>query len=351
MDMSSNVKKVLFVGLGGIGQRHLRNLKSLKGDEVEIFAYRKRNLQFVLNSKLEIIEDEELNSKYSIMCVESLEDAFEQGVQAVFICNPTSLHMEVLIAALEAGCHVFIEKPIAADMEQFDKVEELINKNKSIVFVGYQNRYHPCIKKTKELIEKNAVGDIVSVHSEIGECVKNWHKYENYQGMYACRKDLGGGVIVTQIHELDYLYHIFGMPKTVYAIGGKLSDLDIDVEDTADILMGYETERGYVPISVHQDYIQVPPQRNCRIVGTKGKLEFDLLTSEIIQYDEQGNVVYNDKFEFERNDMFVEEMEQFLACIEENKESPISFDEGKQSMIIAMAAKESMQSGQPVVIK
>lgn len=345
------IQKVLFVGLGGIGQRHLRNLKSIKGEEIQVFAYRKRNAQFVLNNRLEIIEDEELNSKYAITCVSSLEEAFEKGVRTVFICNPTSLHMEVLLPALEAGCSVFIEKPIAASLEQFDKVEKLLQKNNNVVFVGYQNRYHPCIKKAKELIECHAVGDVLAVYAEIGECVKNWHKYENYRDMYACRKDLGGGVIVTQIHELDYLYYLFGLPQTVYAVGGKLSDLDIDVEDVVDILMGYETERGSVPVSVHQDYIQVPPRRSCRIIGTKGKLEFDLLTSEIVQYDELGTSVYKEQFEFERNDMFLEEMKQFLACAETGEDSPISFKEGKQSLVMAMAAKESMQSGQKVVIK
>ena len=236
--MEKKVEKVLFVGLGGIGQRHLRNLIQIKGNCVQVYAFRKRKAQFVLNSKLEIIENEELNAKYGIICVNSLEDAFQKGVDTVFICNPTSMHMEVLEKAIKAGCNVFIEKPIAPNLEGVKEIERLLSENRNTVFVGYQNRFHPCIVKAKELIDRQEIGNIVSVNAEIGECVKNWHKYEDYRTMYACRKDLGGGVVVTQIHELDYLYYFFGVPKTVYAIGGKLSDLEIDVEDVVNILMG-----------------------------------------------------------------------------------------------------------------
>ncbi len=346
--MGNKVEKVLFVGLGGIGQRHLRNLKQMKGDCVQVYAFRKRNAQFVLNNKLEIIENEELNTKYGIICVNSLEDAFQKGVDTVFICNPTSMHMEVLAKAIKAGCNVFIEKPIAPNLEGIEEIERLLSENGNTVFVGYQNRFHPCIVKAKTLIERQEIGNILSVNAEIGECVKNWHKYEDYRTMYACRKDLGGGVVVTQIHELDYLYYLFGAPKTVYAIGGKLSDLEIDVEDVVNILMGYEIGERYIPVNVHEDYIQVPARRKCRIVGTKGKMEFNLLSSVFNVYNESGNVTYSETFEFERNNMFLQEMQEFISCIEEKRNTFISFNEGKKSLEMAMAVKESMKTGKPV---
>lgn len=123
------------------------------------------------------------------------------------------MHMEVLEKAIKAGCNVFIEKPIAPNLEGVKEIERLLSENRNTVFVGYQNRFHPCIVKAKELIDRQEIGNIVSVNAEIGECVKNWHKYEDYRTMYACRKDLGGGVVVTQIHELDYLYYFLAYPK------------------------------------------------------------------------------------------------------------------------------------------
>lgn len=346
--MINQISKVLFVGLGGVGQRHLRNLIRIKGDSVQILAYRKRNAQFVLNDKLEIQEGEELNAKFHIECVNSLEEGLKKGIDAVFICNPTSLHIDVLEKSLRAGCDVFIEKPIADDLHLLELMEKRICVSGSLVFVGYQNRYHPCIVKLKQFIDEHKIGKIVSVHAEVGENVKNWHKYENYKEMYACKKELGGGVIVTQIHELDYLYYIFGMPKSVYALGGKLSDLEIDVEDVVDILMKYEINCTDVPVVVHEDYLQSPTRRGCRIIGTKGKIEIDLIASTFVLYDENGNISYNEKFEFDRNDMFMTEMNEFITCIEQGKPSPVSLEEGKKSLKIAMAVKESIRTGNPV---
>lgn len=336
------IESVLFAGLGGIGQRHLRNLWNLTGGDIKVYAYRKRNRQIILNDRLEIEQDQGLSSKYGIICVDSLEEAFRQGVRTVFICNPTIMHMDVLIKALEAGCDVFIEKPVSSDLERMEEAEKLINRNKNKVFVGYQNRFHPCIIKAKKLIEQRAVGDIISIHAEIGESVKGWHKYEDYRDMYACRKDLGGGVVVTQIHELDYLYHLFGMPETVYAVGGRLSDLDIDVEDAVHILMGYKISGRYIPVSVYEDYIQNPAKRVCSIVGTKGKIEIDLISAVFVLYDENGTVREHEKFPFERNDMFLKETAEFLTCIENGSDPAISFQEGRKSLEIAMAARKSM---------
>lgn len=349
--MKKQISKVLFVGLGGVGQRHMRNFRQIMGDSVEIFAYRKRNAQFVLNNKLEIVEGETLNEKYGIKCVDTLEEAFAYGIDIVFICNPTSMHADILEKALQADCNIFIEKPIAESTEALKRIEKAVRLFDKVIYVGYQNRYHPCIMKLKQLLGEQKIGSVLSVYAEIGENVKNWHKYENYKDMYACRKALGGGVVVTQIHELDYLYYLFGMPKSVYAIGGKLSDLEIDVEDVVDILMKYEIESKEIPVSIHEDYLQTPARRGCRVVGTKGKIEIDLLASTIVWYDEQGGIACRETYDFDRNEMFMAEMQEFLKCVEQKKDSPISFQEGKKSLEIAMAVKKSMQTGMPVYME
>lgn len=349
--MESRKLKVLFVGLGGIGQRHLRNLKYLKGDSVEIYAYRCRKSQFVLDNTLHIIHGEELDKKYDIINVDSLDGISALGIDAAFICNPTSMHIATLNQLLRADCGIFIEKPLSQDMEGIKAAETLIREKDRIVFVGYQNRYHPCIKKAKKLIDSRAIGRVISVRAEIGENVRNWHKYEDYRTMYACRKELGGGVVVTQIHELDYLYHIFGMPRDVHAVGGKLSDLEIDVEDTAEILMTYRVDEYLVPVSVHMDYLQVPICRTCRIIGSDGFINFDLLNHHISVYDANGHLTLCDIYEFDRNDMFLEEMKDFLDSVESKKSSVIPFSEGIKSLEIASYVLESMRSGRIVRVE
>jgi len=336
---------VLFVGLGGIGQRHLRNIKELLGNQVEVYAFRQRKSQFVLDNKLNVNDDISLDQFYNIKNVNSLEEAFKENMDIVFITNPTSMHMEVLVKAIENKCDIFVEKPLSHSLENISELEEKLNKYNNITFVGYQNRFHPCIKESKRLLEEKVIGDIISVNAEIGENIKNWHKYEDYRSMYASRKDLGGGVVLSQIHELDYISWFFGMPKSVYAIGGQLSNLEIDVEDVASILLNYEINNKNIPIHIHEDYIQIPPSRKCKIIGTKGKIEFDLLNSILVYYDEDGNEILKKEYEFERNDMFKEELKIFLDAVKERKRTIIPIEEGIKSLKIAIEIKESINTG------
>lgn len=343
--------KFLFVGLGGIGQRHLRNLIQLRGEKAEIYAYRVRKAEFVLDNKLNVVSEGGLEERYGIKTISSLCEAEKLNIDSVFICNPTSLHMDTLMWAVQNDLHIFVEKPISNNYVKIDELTEQIRNRGMITFVGYQNRYHPCVKKAKELIRNGGIGRVVSVNAEIGENVTKWHKYEDYREMYACKQKLGGGVVLSQIHEIDYLIDFFGMPKEVYAVGGKNSTLEIDVEDVATIMMKYDIDGCNVPICIQEDYLQSPPSRKCRIVGTKGKVEFDLLESTIVVYDEDGKTIYKERYEFERNDMFLEEMNIFLNAVEgKDKKHLITIEEGAKSLKVALAAKESLQTGKIVKI-
>ena len=336
--------KVLFIGLGGIGQRHLRNLVSICPD-IEVFALRKRREQVVLDDTLNPVNGESLEEKFGIKLVRSLDEGYEVGIRTVFICNPSSMHMETVMAAIKLGWNIFVEKPLSHNCDRLDELKLALKDYPHTSMIGFQNRFHPCVKTAKRLLNENAIGEICFVNAEIGENVTRWHPFEDYRRMYACRKELGGGVVLSQIHELDYLYYLFGMPQTVYAAGGKLSDLEIDVEDVADVLMEYQIGRKRVPVHVHEDYLQIPPKRKCKIQGTKGILTFDLINSEINLYDYEGNCIYHDLFKFKRNDMFIEELNNFLESAELGIQSAIPIEEGIHSLEIALAIKKSMREG------
>ncbi|MCI9215753.1 MAG: Gfo/Idh/MocA family oxidoreductase [Dorea sp.] len=339
------ITKVLFIGLGGIGQRHLRNILKLRPD-IQIYALRQRREQIVLDDKLHCIEGETLESKYNIHTVTTIKEAEKAGVNTVFICTPSSMHIDYAIQCISLGWNTFVEKPLSHNMDRANELADILKNNYcQTTMIGFQNRFHPCIKKAKSFLEQNLLGDICYVNAEIGENVTKWHPYEDYRRMYACKSELGGGVVLSQIHELDYLYSFFGLPETIYASGGKLSDLEMDVEDVADILMQFSLSSKKVPVHIHEDYLQIPASRKCKIQGTKGLLMFDLLTSVINVYDMQGQNIYHEQFSFDRNDMFVEELKNFIDSAESRSSSLIPIEEGLSSLKIAVNAKISMKTG------
>ena len=113
--------KFLFVGLGGIGQRHLRNLVQLRGEKDEIYAYRVRRAEFVLDNKLNVVSEGGLEDQYKIKTISNLREAEKLDIDCVFICNPTSLHMDVLLWAAQNNLHIFVEKPISNNDANIDK--------------------------------------------------------------------------------------------------------------------------------------------------------------------------------------------------------------------------------------
>jgi predicted dehydrogenase len=341
--------KILIMGLGGIGQRHLRNLRRLQGDNLEIIAYDPRPNPPVLTDQLKIEEGLSLEKKYGLAIFLDGEQALAQRPQAVFVCNPTSLHIPAAIRAAQEGCALFIEKPLSHNLEHVDELISLVESRGLTAAVGYQMRFHPCLQRLHALVQEKKVGRILSVRVVVGEYLPGWHTYEDYRQSYASRKDLGGGVILSQIHELDYLYWLFGIPRRIFALGGHLSSLEVDVEDTADILMECMLDGHPIPISLHQDYIQNPPSRSCEIVGDAGKILVDIRALTVDVFDAQGNQIEATSYEsFQRNQLFLDELKYFLDGMQGKQTPLVNLRDGAQSLRMALAAKESLATAKVV---
>ena len=341
--------RVLMIGLGGIGQRHTRNLRSLLGNEVEILAYRVRRQTHVVTPTMGADSSRDVEKEYSIRTFHSLQEALAEKPDIAFVCNPSSLHVPVTLACLRAGCDVFIEKPLANSMDGTDELIREATGRQRIAMVGYQLRFHPCLRKLGEIVQSGILGNMLAVRATIGEYLPNWHPYEDYRQMYASRADLGGGVVLSQIHEFDYLYFLFGLPRRIYAIGGQWSDLEIDVEDTASILMECSVAGRPLPIQLHQDYLQSPPSRQCEVIGDRGRVVMDLhaLTVTVFTRGESTAVIHEFSG-FERNQLFLDQLQHFLDCVGTRTRPVVDLRDGQQSLRMALAVKTSIKSRQPV---
>lgn len=341
--------KVLFIGLGGIGQRHLRNLRAILGNSLEVHAYRVRRLSQVLSERLEIEPGTDLEATYRVRVHRDLDSALEQAPAAVFICNPSSLHLPAAMAAAEAGCHLFVEKPLSHSLAGVEALIRTVQRRGLVALVGYQLRFHPCLQAVHRQVSEGLIGQPLSVRVEVGEYLPGWHRYEDYRQMYASRSDLGGGVILSQIHEMDYLYWLFGLPRRIFTVGGHLSSLEIDVEDVACSVLECEVNGRKLPVLLYQDYLQRPPSRGCTILGEEGRIVMSLSELRVDRYDSQGRLAQRESFEgYARNELFLAELRHFLDCIGGGVTPLISLRDGAQSLRMALAAKESLETGQVV---
>jgi predicted dehydrogenase len=333
-------------GVGSIGQCHIRNLRARLGDRVEILAYRVRGQNYILSETLQIESADGVDTIYDLQTFDSLDKALEKRPDAVFVCNPTSLHLQVALDSARAGCHLLIEKPLSNTYDGVGELIDLVERNNLVAMVGYQMRFHPGLQRVRTLLDQRVIGHVLSVQVEVAEHLPDAHPYEDYRQSYAARSDLGGGVILSYIHELDYVYWLFGLPLRVFAAGGHLSTLELDVEDTADITMQCLVDGESVPVHVHQDFVQRPPRRTCRVIGDAGAIMLDFAASTLTIVDSDGRQREHREFDgLSRNQLFVNELDHFLGCLARQQEPVVTVRDGAQSLRMALAARESLATG------
>lgn len=343
--------RVLFCGLGSIGQRHLRNLRALLGDDVEVLAYRSKHRTPVLNPDMTVREGADLESAYGVRSFADLDQALAERPDAVFVTGPNSTHVPVALAAASAGCHLFIEKPVSHSTEGLEELADLVEKKGLVALVAFQFRFHPGLILLKSLIDGRKLGRVVSAHIVNGEYLPDWHPYEDYREAHPARREMGGGCLSIQTHEFDYLLWLFGMPKHLFAVGGHLSRLEVDVEDSVSVLLECAWEGRPLPVHVHVDYLQRPPQRVCEVVGDAGKARYDYYANQVEFHDAATRNVDVRRFDsFDRNQMFIDELSHFLECVRGEAKPVVDLRDGVRSVQISLAAQESLRKGRSVEV-
>jgi predicted dehydrogenase len=323
--------KYLIAGLGSIGRRHMRNLVALGETDIILFRTRKATMP-----------EEEL-AGYPVE-TDFMEALKKHKPDAVIVANPTALHLDIAIPAAEAGCAILLEKPISHSTERLDQFEAAVKKSGSKVLVGFQFRFHPGLARAKQLIADGEIGRLISAHVHFGEYLPAWHPWEDYRKGYAARADMGGGVVLTQCHALDYLPWLVGKVESAWGFTAKLSDLEVDVDDTAKIALRFES--GALG-SLHLDYNQQPPAHHFEVIGTKGSLQWNLSdgATRIYRAEKKAWEAYPLPAEWERNVMFMEQTQHFVAVVRGEAQPSCSLEDGVRVMKLISAVNESQKTG------
>ena len=337
MKSANSMTKFLIAGLGSIGRRHLRNLIALGENDVVL-----------LRTHLSTLPEDELRG----FAVETdLAEALKRHQPAaVIVANPTALHLDIAIPAADAGCSILLEKPISDSLDRLELLQSAVARGLGSVLVGFQLRFHPCLVRARELIRQGRLGRVLSSRVHFGEYLPAWHPWEDYRKGYAARADLGGGVLLTQCHALDYLPWLVGAVASTWGFLAKLSDLDLDVEDSAEI--GLRFEDGSLG-SIHLDYAQQPASHRVEIIGSDGTLHCDLLAGTTRHYDVGRKDWKENELpqSWERNAMFVEEMKHFLAVVRGEAQPACTLDDGIRVMQVIAAVQASNSTGRLVSLR
>lgn len=311
------------IGGGSIGMRHARNLAKL-GQGLRIIENQPAQAERIQGEGFAVYAD--------------LSAAFAPEVDAVLICTPSAYHLEQTCAALEANKHVFVEKPIATNLEGVPEVLDLAAQKSLVTLVGFNMRFRDGYNRAKAALE--ALGKPYIARALVSFYLPYYHPERDYRMGYQARRELGGGVVLDDLHEIDYLMDLFGPIKTVYANVGRLSDLEMDVEDYA--AAQFEHESGIIS-QLQMDFLGRVYRRTLEVTAEKGTLTLDHNAGELRIYGAQPDQykVYPQAMSVTVNDMYFQEMQHFIACIQGHEKPIADLQTGYEVLRVAKAIFQS----------
>ena len=290
--------KVLFVGIGSIARRHIRNLNAIGNDGLsfEVDAFRRTGLPA-----------DGVDHIYQTF--EDIPDDYD----IIFITNPTEYHLSTLKRYLEKGKVFFIEKPVVS-IHQIEEAKTTLLRDDSLYYVACPLRYNAVIQYIKTNID---LSDVLSVRSISSSYLPDWRPGQDYRTTYSAQKALGGGVSIDLIHEWDYLTYLFGWPARVFSLIGKKSDLEIDSDDYA----VYIAELDNKIIELHLDYFGRKTIREIQLFTKDDTIIGDIANNQI-SFMKAGKTI---QFEENRDDFQKRELTHFIDMISNGQKSKDDF--------------------------
>jgi len=271
-----NKKRILIIGYGSMGQKHHSVIKKLL-PHAEVKILRRVNSAIDKN----IFKN----------CIYSYEEAVSFRPQITVIANPASMHIKSAIEMALIGSHILIEKPISNNSTGVKELVDLCKSKNQIIVCGYNLRFLPSLKKFRELIQSHEIGKVISFRCEVGQYLPNWRPNIDYRNSVSASSDLGGGVLLELSHEVDYLSWIFGEIAWIKGWLYKQSNLEINVEDTAHLVISFDKfNLNHTLVGVaNLDFVRQDKTRSCIAIGDSGSLRWDGISGTIDKYSSLEN--------------------------------------------------------------
>ncbi|REK66229.1 MAG: oxidoreductase [Cohnella sp.] len=283
----------------------------------------------------------------------------DPDIDAVSVCTWNNTHAEISIAALRAGKHVLVEKPLCTTVEEALRIREAVEETGKQLMIGYVRRYDPNARLLKEFVDKGEFGDLYYAKAS------SIRRHGNPGGWFADRSRSGGGPLIDiGVHMIDLCWYMMGKPKAVTVSGNtyrklgnranirnlshyKAADWDPKVntvEDLASAMIRFENGASLqvdVSFALHAQ----KDEASIKLYGDKGGFEID---PEIVIVTEKHDTILNvtpqtDHRGFHFEAAFQSEIDHFVECVREGRKPISPVEDGVEMMKILNAVYESAE--------
>jgi predicted dehydrogenase len=346
----SDPVKLAVVGAGMMGQRHIQFMDATGVAELVAIVDPASAGHRLAESR-------------GVACFDTAQKMLDEAnVEGVIISTPTIHHLEPTLASLDAGCHVLVEKPIAATLHEALQIQRKSEQCGREVLVGHHRRYNPAVVRAKQLIEAGAIGDLLNVSGQ-------WTvlKHVDYFSSDWRRDREAGPVLTNLIHEIDYLRFMCG---EIASLSAEISShaRNFAKEDSAALVFRFEngalgtfiiSDASPSPWSWEQGSFENPTfpksqQNSIRFMGSKGALEFPNLRLWQHENPDDPSVGHwhyplkSTEIEFSNEDAFHAQCRHFCSVIRGAEKPCITARDGTNTLRATLAVFDSANTGQRV---
>jgi predicted dehydrogenase len=316
--------RVAVVGYGSIGRRHAENLGRL-GVGRRVIVRRRH----VANPAFQAPDE--------ALVVHSVQESIDAGIDLAIVCNPTSLHVATARDYLSAGVPVLIEKPLSGELPEAERFVEEAERRGVAASMAYCLRYHPAYVLAHEYAHRGELGRMQHVRVWFESYLPDWHPWEDYRQGYAARADLGGGVLPTLDHEIDFVCWCFGLPPTTTGVSSRSGELDAEVDDQATLALHY----GDFEVEISLSLSQRQRRRGFELVGSDATLSFSFEQQrlKLVRQGASEEIVWNEP-EFDLNRMYLALLDDALKAVAAGMPMPVSLRAGLDTLRVAEAVHQ-----------
>jgi myo-inositol 2-dehydrogenase/D-chiro-inositol 1-dehydrogenase len=272
-------------------------------------------------------------------------------IDAVIVVTPTQFHHDIVIAAANAGKHVFCEKPMASDEQECEEMIQACKKNHVKLQLGFMRRFDKSFRRAKELLDSGEVGSPALIKSN------TYGPSEPKEWMYDVRKNYGP-IGEVNSHDFDTVRWYAGSEvKMIHVIGNNFRSPEKAQEypeyyDTCSVLL--EFENGVLGMITGAQYVKYGYDSRAEILGTKGIIKVGSQNANSVEVAKEGMELKADSMDSWRTlfrDAYVTEDQAFIECIQKDTKPPVSGEDGKKALILVNEGLRSLLEHRPVYLK
>jgi len=321
-------KKVLVIGVGSIGERHVRCFQNTGRAEISI-CEPNDSLRNAIGKRYEI------ENQY-----QDLDSALENSYDAAVVAVPAHLHIPISQQAADAGIHVLIEKPLAVSPAGVEKLQQTVMDKNLVAAVAYVFRAIPALAAMKRALDSGQFGKPVQLVAVSGQHFPTYRPA--YRDTYYRDRATGGGAIQDAItHVLNAGEWLVGPIDRLVADAAHQVLDGVEVEDSVHIM----ARQGNVLSSYSLNQHQAPNENTITVICQHGTARFEFHRHQW-RWMTDGDWQESPKLEIKRDTIFIRQADAFLDAIEKKSEPLCSLDEGLQTLLVNRAALASAEEQQ-----